>query len=113
MASMNPIHRSLLVTAVAALLAPAVSAAAAGWAHPKTPWGDPDLQGTWPITHLMATPLERPEKYGTRAQFTAEELAEQKKAVDAQNQRYQQESSANKLGMGHWVEETDTRSRPH
>ena len=21
----------------------------AGWVHPKTPWGDPDLTGTWPI----------------------------------------------------------------
>jgi hypothetical protein len=56
----------------------------------------------------MATPLERPEKYGTREQFTAEELAEQRKGIDAQNARYQQENSQNKLGMGHWVEETDT-----
>lgn len=21
----------------------------AGWVHPKTPWGEPDLEGTWPI----------------------------------------------------------------
>jgi hypothetical protein len=104
---MNSLRKSLLATAVTGLLAPAVSAAATGWQQPKTPWGDPDLQGTWPITHLMATPLERPEKYGTREQFTAEELAEQRKGVDAQNARYQQESSQNKLGMGHWVEETD------
>ena len=104
---MNPMHKSLLVPVIAALLAPCVSAAAE-WQHPKTPWGDPDLQGTWPITHLMATPLERPEKYGTREEYTAAELAEQKKGVDAQNQRYQQEDSQNKLGMGHWVEETDT-----
>ena len=25
---------------------------------PRTPWGDPDLQGTW--TNVTATPLERP-----------------------------------------------------
>jgi len=42
------------------------------WKQPRTPWGDPDLQGTWPISHLMATPLQRDEKYGTRQQFTAE-----------------------------------------
>ena len=21
-----------------------------GWVHPKTPWGDPDIQGMWPIS---------------------------------------------------------------
>jgi hypothetical protein len=24
----------------------------AGWTHPRTPWGDPDLSGRWPITDL-------------------------------------------------------------
>src|SRR5215212_7684575 len=22
-----------------------------GWVHPRTPWGDPDLTGIWPIAH--------------------------------------------------------------
>ena len=26
-----------------------------GSPHPVTPWGDPDLQGNWPIMHLFAT----------------------------------------------------------
>lgn len=82
------------------------SSAHAKWTQPKTPWGDPDLQGTWPISDLMTVPLERPEKYGTRKQFTPEELAEQKKAADAQNQRYQEEEAKHQLGMGHWVEDT-------
>jgi hypothetical protein len=29
------------------------------YAPPKTPWGDPDLQGIWPINHLIAVPLTR------------------------------------------------------
>jgi hypothetical protein len=78
------------------------------WKQPRTPWGDPDLQGTWPISHLMATPLQRDEKYGTRQEFTAEEIAQQKKAVDAQNSRYKQEDSSNHIGLGHWVEDTET-----
>ena len=82
-------------------------AKAAKWKQPKTAWGDPDLQGTWPISHLMATPLERPEKYGNREQFTPEELAEVRKASDAQNQRYKEEETQHKLGMGHWVEDTE------
>ena len=31
----------------------------AGWTHPKTPWGDPDLQGMWPISFVGSVPLER------------------------------------------------------
>ncbi len=31
----------------------------AGWVHPKTPWGDPDLQGTWPLSYVGNVALER------------------------------------------------------
>jgi hypothetical protein len=31
----------------------------AGWKAPKTAWGDPDLQGTWPINFVGGVPLER------------------------------------------------------
>src|SRR3974377_512193 len=65
----------------------------ARWKQPRTPWGDPDLQGTWPISHLMGVPLQRPPQYGNRRQFTPEELAQQRKATDAQNHRYQAEES--------------------
>ena len=26
---------------------------------PRTPWGDPDLQGIWPSTDMLGVPLER------------------------------------------------------
>lgn len=45
---------------------------AAQW--PKTPWGDPDLQGTWNFGTI--TPLERPEKYANREFLTPEEVAQ-------------------------------------
>jgi hypothetical protein len=77
------------------------------WKQPRTPWGDPDLQGMWPVAHLMTVPLQRPEKYGESLQFTPEELAEQRKAAEAQNKRYKDEESQHRLGMGHWVEDTD------
>ncbi len=41
---------------------------------PKTPWGDPDLQGTWPINHLIAVPLERNRQYGDRIYKTDQEF---------------------------------------
>ena len=39
-----------------------------------TPWGDPDLQGSW--SNATTTPLQRLEKYGTREFLTPEEKAE-------------------------------------
>ena len=64
------------------LLVPAVLAAApAGQtgdgeanAPPRTPWGDPDLQGVW--NYSMNTPLERPAEFGARAVLTEEEAAQ-------------------------------------
>jgi hypothetical protein len=54
------------------------STAAAGgaWTPPKTKWGDPDLQGVWPGTNMVGTPLERPVALGDRATLTEDELSE-------------------------------------
>jgi len=53
--------------------------AQANWKAPRTPDGKPDLQGTW--TNGYATPLERPRELGTRAFYTAEEVAAFEKGV--------------------------------
>ncbi|HKH74175.1 MAG TPA: hypothetical protein VKA59_22610 [Vicinamibacterales bacterium] len=42
----------------------------------RTPWGDPDLQGTW--DYRTVTPLERARELGTREFYTEEE----KKAIE-------------------------------
>jgi hypothetical protein len=44
----------------------------------RTPWGDPDLRGTWPIQHLAdaGIPFERPAELGDRAWHTEAEFAE-------------------------------------
>jgi hypothetical protein len=43
-------------------------------AVPKTPWGEPDLQGIW--SRDVDVPLQRPLKYGDREFFTDAERAE-------------------------------------
>lgn len=48
------------------------------WTTPRTPDGQPDLQGYW--TSLSFTPMERPAKYGNREFLTDEEMAEVFKA---------------------------------
>ena len=51
-------------------------------AAPKTPWGEPDLQGIW--TAEFDTPLQRPAKYANQEFFTRaqrEELDQQRGAL--------------------------------
>ena len=41
---------------------------------PRTPWGDPDFQGSW--ENRTPTPLERDPRYGTREFLTEEDAAQ-------------------------------------
>ena len=56
----------------ALVVAPAIGLAQSADA-PRTPWGDPDLQGLW--TNTTTTPLQRPDDLAGQAALTAEELA--------------------------------------
>src|SRR5512142_1624710 len=56
----------------------------ANWQPPKTPWGQPDLQGTYTSDDLQGVPVERPAEYGTRRFLTEQELAERAASVDRQ-----------------------------
>src|SRR5580698_4553000 len=47
----------------------------------KTPWGDPDIQGTWTSDDTWGVPFERPKNFGTRATLTEDELKARQKAV--------------------------------
>jgi hypothetical protein len=78
--------------------------AAAGWQAPRTPWGEPDLQGMWPIGHLTGVPLQRPAEMGTRRTLTEEELAAREVQYAAREGAYDKEIETKKMGMGHWVE---------
>ena len=65
------------------------AASNAGYEQPKTPWGEPDLQGIWPLNHLISTPFQRQEKYGDRRFMTDEEFAAAQKSADARNKRFE------------------------
>jgi hypothetical protein len=53
---------------------PPEASAKGGWTAPRTPWGHPDLQGTWNAATL--TPLERPDNVGGRLTLSPAEAAE-------------------------------------
>jgi hypothetical protein len=78
-------------------------AAPEGWSVPRTPWGDPDLRGTWPLENLATRP-ERPPELGDKAYWTDEEYAAQLQQAQQGNERYAAESGADKIGAGHWTE---------
>src|SRR3954470_8211199 len=62
-----------------------------GSPHPVTPWGDPDLQGMWPIMHLFATSLQRNPQYGDRQQLTDEEWQRAEAVLKTREENYQRE----------------------
>jgi hypothetical protein len=79
------------------------------WVHPKTPWGDPDIQGTWTSDDCIGTPLNRPAQYGDRLYYTEEELAQRQQQIERQRQNDLVETvSANQRAgtgpPGHWAE---------
>jgi hypothetical protein len=58
--------------------------AAADWKAPRTPWGEPDLQGIWTGQAELGVPFERPAAFGTRQSLTDDEFAQRE--VQAKNQ---------------------------
>jgi hypothetical protein len=58
-------------------------AAAAKKTTPRTPWGEPDLQGTY--SNRTITPFERPANVGAREFFTPEEVAALEKRAQEQS----------------------------
>jgi hypothetical protein len=51
---------------------------------PRTPWGEPDLQGTWTSEAELSVPFERPKEYGNRQLMTDQEFAARQAAVQKQ-----------------------------
>jgi hypothetical protein len=116
-------HRILILSSAIALLtgtaslhaqttkAPAVKTAPAAksWTVPKTPWGDPDLQGTWTSDDCINTPMQRAANLGDKLYFTEEELAQREGAIARQAEADKQQfvaanARANVNPPGHWGE---------
>ena len=63
-----------VVAIIITVAVPVLAQTPKNWVPPKTPWGDPDLQGTWPGN--MGVPMQRPQNFGDRARLTDEEFAQ-------------------------------------
>jgi len=83
--------------------AQAPKAATKAFATPKTPWGDPDLQGVWTSDDMLSIPMERPEQFAGRAELTDEEFA-------ARAKRDQDALERNKKAVGAFRGDVGTRT---
>ena len=95
-------------------------AAASGWSAPLTPWGDPDLQGTYTNSNESGIPMERPAEFAgrTMSSVTPEEMAKLAKQRAANLEERAETIGAteeNPTGAGptHWYENYNPQnSRP-
>jgi hypothetical protein len=81
--------------------------AGATYTPPKTPWGDPDLQGIWPGNN--GVPLVRPKNLGDRAVLTEAEyqqrLARASKQSGADDEEFVSPNAKVTIGPpSYWVE---------
>ena len=59
---------------------------------PKTPWGEPDLQGVWSTDDMAGVPMSRPQQFGDRLYQNDEEYAQRAKNVERGAERGDQEA---------------------
>ena len=114
--SHGPVLPALVVLVVSGLTEPAShaqrapEAAAAEWTAPRTPWGDPDVQGTWTSDDNFSVPLERPAAVADKVFLDGEDLdralASRARLIDAV-------ANGGDVGAGppHWYENLEARSR--
>ena len=99
--------RIFAVLIAACLLASLAAAQTSSYTPPRTPWGDPDLQGMWPGN--MGVPMQRPKSMGERTALTDEEYAQRvaqaQRAAAADNEERAPKDA--KVGIGppsYWTE---------
>ena len=80
------------------------------WTHPRTPWGDPDLEGVWTTDDNFAIPLERPVEVADKVFLDGKELEEALGGA-REDHRCCRDRGAVGAGPPHWYENLTARSR--
>ena len=95
-------HIAFLTLALAWTTAAVPAQAPPGWTPPRTPWGDPDLQGNYTNLWEVGTPFERPDEFAGRRRedVTGEELARIRRAIQ---ERTRTEQLAGEIGGTRWI----------
>ena len=93
-------HRVFVSVSAVAVLVAVVSLSAipiAAQTAPRTPWGQPDLQGIWDFRTI--TPMERPKELGDKAFLTEEEAANlEQESIDRNESLLNREAQRTEAG---------------
>jgi len=91
-----------VVVVVSSSLPVAAQTGGSGWTPPRTPWGDPDLQGNYTNLWEVGTPFERPDQFAGRRleDIKGEELAAIRRAIQEQTRK---EQLAGDIGGTRWI----------
>ena len=113
----QPIPVLVVVLFVGVVALPAMAIAQSASKSPRTPWGDPDLQGDWTSQSELGVPFERAAEFGTRQELSDEEFAKAAQRLSAERERDNAEfdlesadrSNAGAVGSAtspppHWLE---------
>jgi hypothetical protein len=86
------------------------AAAKASWSHPRTPWGDPDLEGVWTSDNNFSIPLERPAAFADKQFLEGKDLDDE---LARRAKRIEGVRVGGEVGSGppHWYENLAARSR--
>src|SRR5688572_20187353 len=85
-----------------------------------TPWGDPDLRGTYTSDNSIGVPFERPTQFGERAELTEEEYSAKVNANEEQlakdqnplpESEFSEDDPSAINASRHWLERPETPSR--
>jgi len=94
---------------IGAAVATALLAGSAHAEQARTPWGDPDFRGTWPIQNIndAGIPLERSEAMGDRAWLIDEEFAARLQAAEKSDAEFSIEfGGGGTIGLADWLRGT-------
>jgi hypothetical protein len=65
---------------------------------PRTPWGDPDLQGIWPSTQMLGVPFQRPDTLAGKTELSDDELKQREEQARRQAEQDNEEFVAPRAG---------------
>ena len=96
---------SIWDTAAVRAAAEQVAPKAPGFVVPRTPWGDPDLNGIWPSIDMVRVPVSRSPQYGNRLFMSADEHDVLEKQEQTRIVQMANEGAGGATGApGWWVE---------
>jgi len=81
------------------------------WTQPRTPWGDPDLEGVWTSDNNFSVPLERPAEVAEKELLEGADLENALRARAKTIAAIADGGGGVGAGPTHWYENLTARSR--